>query len=352
MNEGKNYLGQIKQLLDRLQQDEFQQKDPTLVGFTPRAPLPLQLKTGSTGGCSGPHDIKPSQTTLKSLPGRGVGVVATRLIPTGSIILQEDATLTVPSLPAHRTLEFLFNLVARYVDCSAEVRHSILSLHAYNRPEDDNDIRSLLAADSGNCRLTEQQVDLILRLNSILTTNNFDDTAPSNCSLYLEASRFNHSCLPNCDYGHTSEEDRATITIRASREIQPDEEICVTYLINHEPRDERRAETKLSWGFECNCPACDVADPTVDTTAHEEMLLEYRRLRKDPLLKAYVTPGPNSMSPNELDEAVFRSTRRAQIALELGDIYGTMMQYVLSIHAFCCLLLLKYTTNVFLIALA
>ncbi|KAH8774477.1 hypothetical protein F5883DRAFT_390965, partial [Diaporthe sp. PMI_573] len=209
---------------------------------------------------------------LKTLPGRGIGVVATRLIPSGSIVLQEDATLTLPSPPAPRTLESLLNLVSQYVDCSAEVRHSILSLHAYNRPKDDNDIRSLLAADNGDCQLTEQQVNLILCLNSILTTNNFDDTAPSACSLYLEASRFNHSCVPNCDYGHTSDENRATITIRASREIQPDEEICVSYLINHEPRDKRMAETKLSWGFECNCPACDVADPSVDTTAHEEML--------------------------------------------------------------------------------
>lgn len=324
-------LWQVTNRLEWLKNDIRRPEDSTLDGSTQEVSLPLRLKTESTGGYNSTENTEGSPITLKSLPGRGVGVVATRFIPSGSIILQEDAIMTLPGPPATATPALLFGLVEGYIRCKSEVRQRLLSLHACPCPGLKDGIRKLFAGARPPARtqLTEEEINFVYRLYSIFTTNTFDDTTPSHCSLFLEASRFNHSCLPNCDYGHISKGRHPTITIRTVRDIQPDEELTLTYLINHEPRDKRRADTKRSWGFECNCPACDVADPRVDTAAHEHMLEEYRRLKRDPYLEACETLNTDTFSIKDLDEALDRSLQRTRIVQALGDNYVTMQQYVL-----------------------
>lgn len=319
----------IKIRLGWLKEDIAQTKATTLDGYTQEGSLPLQLNTESAGGHNSTQGTETSPIIFKNLPGRGVGVVATRLIPSGSIILQEDAIMTLPGPPATATLPFLEDLVEGYINCKPETRRRLLTLHAYPRSGHEDVVRGLFAGAKPKDQPTQEELDFVWRLYSIFTTNDFDDTDTSKCSLYLEASRFNHSCVPNCDYGHMRNGRYSTITIRTVRDIQPDEELTLTYLINYEPREKRRADTKRGWGFECNCPACDVADPRVDTAARENMLAEYRRLKQDPYLEACATPGPLEFSIKNLDEALDRSLQRTQITQALGDNHMTMHQYVL-----------------------
>lgn len=318
----------IKMRLGWLKEDIAQTKGTTLDVYTQEGPLPLQLNIETAGGHNSTQDTETSPIILKNLPGRGVGVVATRLIPSGSIILQEDAIMTLPGPPPVATLPFLEDLVQGYISCKPEIRRRVLSLHAYPRSGHEDVVRGLFAGARPNDQLTGEELDLVCRLYSIFTTNDFEDTDPSKCSLFLEASRFNHSCIPNCDYGHMPNGRHPKITIRTIGDIQPDEELTLTYLINYEPRDKRRADTKRGWGFECNCPACDVADPRVDTAARENMLAEYRGLKQDPFLEACAAPGPHNFSIKDLDEALDRSLQRTRIVQALGDNYVTMYQYV------------------------
>lgn len=326
MDRSKQCLDKIRQLLDSIEDDNLPHDDSNSVDCKQPATLPMQPDPVSPGGFKSCQNLEDRPFALKDLPGRGVGVVATRLIPAASIILQDEATLTIP-MRKPTTAESLLILFSQYVACSAEVRKQVLALHAHSCPGHEEAIRNLLATWQADVQFTQQQVELIVRLPSIFGTNMFDDTAPGASSLYLQASRFNHSCVPNCDYGHTSDGERPTMTIRASRDIQPDEELCLPYVDFYEERGQRMADLEHSWGFVCSCPACDEDNPAVDTGAHEEMLEEYRRLKKDSHAQILYSCGRETLWAKELDEALERSIRRTEIAEVLGDTFASVMKY-------------------------
>ena len=81
--------------------------------------------------------------------------------------------------------------------------------------------------------------------------------------VFLKMSRFNHSCHPNgemtCHMNYTQE-------VRALRNIKQGEEVTICY-INDESslwsREERQAELKNVYNFDCNCEGCDAAEEQI-----------------------------------------------------------------------------------------
>ncbi|KAK8074572.1 hypothetical protein PG997_009235 [Apiospora hydei] len=68
-------------------------------------------------------------------------------------------------------------------------------------------------------------------------------------------SRINHSCVPNARYGWNETIQR--FTVHVSREIEPDEQIFISYLpLTYEGRTKRAEQLEANWGFECACEAC------------------------------------------------------------------------------------------------
>lgn len=322
MESPDSYLRKLRQLFLALQEGDL-----NLAANMEQASQQLHIKFGSSGGCSSSQGTEIPPIALKRLPGRGLGAIATRLIPAGRIILMEKAILTIPeSTNKSPTPDYITSLVDHYTKLPVAIRQQLLCLYAYRRPVQENKIRDLLNTGSGDLKLTEPQIDFILRLHSTFATNSFEAITPSTRSLYLAASHFNHSCLPNCDFDHTPEGSLSTITVCASRDIQPGEEVVLRYLNIYQPRDKRRAYTKRIWGFVCNCPACDTADATVDTVLHEQRLAEYLRLKQDTGFAKLVYAKRNAMSLEDLDKLLRRSTQRAQIAGEVGDYYNVLQE--------------------------
>ena len=74
--------------------------------------------------------------------------------------------------------------------------------------------------------------------------------------IFLEAARFNHSCVPNAFF--TWNAKLKSITIHAIVDIPEDEEIFINYLpeefLNN--KTNRRRILRESYGFNCGCPAC------------------------------------------------------------------------------------------------
>lgn len=336
MEHAKSHSRKLKQLLLSLQDDEIQYQSPNLAASLEQSSQQLHLSVESYVGRNGSKCDKLPVFTLKRLPGRGIGVVATRLIPAGSIILKEEAILTVPDpLTKGISLDFITNIVDHYTRLPAAMRQRVLDLYAYTRPVQESHIRDFLSTASSDCKLTEAQVNFVIRLHSVFATNSFEKTTPSHGSLYLGASRFNHSCLPNCDYDHTSKDNFTIITVCSSRDIQPEEEITVPYINIYESRDQRRDLTKLVWGFLCNCPACDVTDLTVDTVEHEQRLAQYRQLEEISKFEMRKVPNANAntLPPKYLDGALRRSVEMAQISTALADNSIVLREYVLPFPA-------------------
>ncbi|CAE7433947.1 set5 [Symbiodinium natans] len=74
--------------------------------------------------------------------------------------------------------------------------------------------------------------------------------------LYLELSRFNHSCCPNCE---GSWDDRlGLLQIYACEDIHPGDELCLYYTDVRKPL-RLRQEKLQSLGFTCACPVCSAA---------------------------------------------------------------------------------------------
>ncbi|CAL1137274.1 unnamed protein product [Cladocopium goreaui] len=107
-------------------------------------------------------------------------------------------------------------------------------------------------------------------LSGIAFTNSFQAGEPLNPQdldlddervLYLEISRFNHSCLPNCEVSWDDRE--GLLQIYAGRDVALGEDLCLYYQDVRMPRLSRQEKLK-SLGFTCACRACRAADRRSD----------------------------------------------------------------------------------------
>jgi hypothetical protein len=89
-----------------------------------------------------------------------------------------------------------------------------------------------------------------------INTNNFDVTIDgiSQQALFPEIAMMNHDCRPNAAYFW--DEEMMTHYVHAIRDIQPGEEITITYIDNEKDRETRMRRLKKNWGFDCDCSAC------------------------------------------------------------------------------------------------
>jgi SET and MYND domain-containing protein len=94
-----------------------------------------------------------------------------------------------------------------------------------------------------------------LELNAF-TISDFD-TRPVGIGVFPRAALINHSCAPNA----TASFEANTAYVRALRRIAPGEEVTVSYIDIGEPCAKRRAELRVSFGFDCRCERCMAGDP-------------------------------------------------------------------------------------------
>ena len=96
-----------------------------------------------------------------------------------------------------------------------------------------------------------------LQVNCFTATNG-DFSHTLGIGLYLQAAAINHSCDPNaCQSFH---EESKALSIRATKDIQPGEEITITYIDIGKPTSWRRRELRETYGFVCMCSRCSIED--------------------------------------------------------------------------------------------
>ncbi|KAK6438629.1 hypothetical protein LTR95_005167 [Oleoguttula sp. CCFEE 5521] len=101
--------------------------------------------------------------------------------------------------------------------------------------------------------------------------------------LWLKASIFNHSCVPNCHWTWISN----IIFIRAVRPIAADEELTVSYIAPNANFAKRNAAL-ASYGFECTCPLCEADKQLTPSQATSREILDQLPIRLPPHPKADV----------------------------------------------------------------
>ncbi|KAJ7100761.1 hypothetical protein B0H15DRAFT_460424 [Mycena belliarum] len=101
-------------------------------------------------------------------------------------------------------------------------------------------VRAVLARDQGN----------VFGMYELSTQG---DSEMLGWSMYVSASYFNHDCAPNV----RKERLGRAMMFYTTRDVSPDEELCISYIDVADAVADRRKELSLNWYFDCVCKRCE-----------------------------------------------------------------------------------------------
>jgi len=184
---------------------------------------------------------------VKEVAGKGIGMVATKKLYPGDLILSEKPVMTMPvaifDSGRESTEDWLDKTINRLGSMEREL---LLSLSDWSNPDDFTYIGLFYT----NCMSWEEDVVV--------------------CPLMARA---NHSCRPNAEF--VARLDKGVQELRAMYVIEPGEEVNINYLPmaeeGGEVREVRQKYLRTSYGFQCTCRACTLQGSEL---ANEEELRE------------------------------------------------------------------------------
>lgn len=194
----------------------------------------------------------PAKYDLKEFPGKGMGLVANQFIPRGTLIMANTASIMIDY---------------RVFDELTRDQYKLLQMHAVDSLPPSH--RAHLLALSTHGLTFTSHVDLVEKIGE---TNAFDIDPDEDDEIqdhgffvvFPEIARLNHDCRPNADYYF----DHSALTqfIHATRDIQPGEELTLSYINPLMQRVARVAKLSRNWGFQCACTQCNLPHARADAS--------------------------------------------------------------------------------------
>lgn len=279
-------------------------------------------------------DLPPIEESydVRATDKKGMGMFATRDIKAGEYVIIEKCGLWRQEGGTKRMS--LRNLIENFDALPLETQARILRLHAWYDPRAIVMYRDFLnfLNDDGS-RYSLEQSNRYIHLALIFRANNFElyprhrqrdgTIAPARSGIFIQASRFNHSCDPNV-YWNIGLIPGYFLGI-ATRNIGRDEELTISYITPRPPRQERRADLDTSWGFLCQCDMCMGEDSLYDQQLEEALELQRSVAEQEKTggIEQYILQEELDRAQQEgvLDEdESFRTRleRRCEIVDELG----------------------------------
>ena len=162
------------------------------------------------------------------LPGRGLGVVASRPLHRGDVLVAES--------PLVRLTPNLGRPDVKWFD-------------------DERHARSLLAGLSRSAGNPTKWKWWDKDLDAVVNTNSFTQESGGMVHSYVfnQVSRFNHSCCANARM--IFDGDRELATVRVQRDVAPGTEITINYGATGS-LSERQQHLRTCFGFTCTCELC------------------------------------------------------------------------------------------------
>ncbi|KAF2451651.1 SET domain-containing protein [Karstenula rhodostoma CBS 690.94] len=172
---------------------------------------------------------------VRSIRGKGKGVIAKREIKKGDMILLDSpAIVSSARLPLHVT---------------PSEGSELLETAASKLPREDYD--TIMALDKPS-EITG--LDTILKTNSFSCQFNDGGVGDEYLCLFPQVSRINHACQPNANAKFIPR--TLLMEIRALRDIPPGQEITISYGKVDLKYAERQRLYNENWGFKCTCNLC------------------------------------------------------------------------------------------------
>ncbi|KAK7529650.1 uncharacterized protein J3D65DRAFT_174555 [Phyllosticta citribraziliensis] len=239
---------------------------------------------------------------IQALPGKGVGMLATALIPTGTRLLAETPIMTVQRRDWQYDRTQRNAVVSAYLSLPHPYMQLFDALH--HAPSQFQDWHGLIETEYNDAAPfgpedppPDVPFDGVLsrieqsRVMAVFSTNAFG-VCPSSSStnvaavICAEASRLNHSCTPNIQFTWNENVLGGAITMHALRDILPGEEITASYVDLLKSFSERKEKLRNGYGFDCDCVVCSANDEVIaasDARRHtiRESLFTCRTARED-----------------------------------------------------------------------
>ncbi|PAV17308.1 SET domain-containing [Pyrrhoderma noxium] len=174
---------------------------------------------------------------IKELPGRGKGLIATRDIEQGELLIKERPLVLVPSSTQESPSTLLRNRLNK-LSSPEEISYFSLSYVVPGR-------------DTEKAPLSED--DIIL---ATFQTNAI--SAGSDVGLFPLTARLNHGCSSSFNSVYSWRPEEGSLVVHALKPIKRGEELLTTYTDTKRPRQERQNYLKSYYDFTCTCPVCSL----------------------------------------------------------------------------------------------
>jgi len=255
--------------------------------------------------------------------GKGRGLVATRTLEAGEVIVIEEPLLVVYSTENEDILEELTN-------SSPEVKAGIMSL------SDLGDLDFGCANFFSSLTLENQHPDIKMlevlmrkfRANMHSAPGESEDDS---CAIYETICLINHSCSPNAIC--VDNEDGERFEVRACQRILEGEEILVSYYIFSDlpSRQERIAEIQEDRYFQCRCGLCslsgeDLAEDESIRLKIRELSNEIERLESNPVEALKKAESKLELMENIRDRVILRFPHHLLTCYKLAKLVNCSKQ--------------------------
>ena len=198
--------------------------------LTPRGHEELRLVHNRLGLFN--HPIPTPRYRTSESDGKGTGLFALHDLPPGTEILTEPALFSIRNVGDNFT-----KVNTTHLESQAAQHPAFGGLFCPPNPEPTLERR--------------------FRVNSMAMTTPTGRSKKCTQDIFLEASRLNHSCIPNAHFTYNQNLNR--ITVYAIKTIKQDKEIFVTYDAEkaYETTQVRHEDLTINYSFKCDCKACD-----------------------------------------------------------------------------------------------
>ena len=190
---------------------------------------------------------------IKEYAGKGRGLVASRDIKMGELILQDTAVIDVRGISGPNgewVNSFVINeLKDQMKSMSDQERSDFYKLPQLDRDKEGCPLRSVNEMGRREQFLDELKIYIRNKMSGMI---------------FLTMSLANHSCSPNATrgklVGSDGEDNKRSMEVRAIRNISKGEEVTTFYIMTgttvNMMRSEIRATLKKDFFFDCKCSIC------------------------------------------------------------------------------------------------
>ncbi|KAG7445775.1 SET domain-containing protein [Guyanagaster necrorhizus] len=230
------------------------------------------------------------------LPGRGKGVIASRDIQRGELVIQEKPLFIVPYSTSDSPTALISHRVQSLNDLDY---HAFFNLSYVNFPK------------SMDPEVFRDEVAMaIFQTNAV--------AVGQGVGIFPRMARLNHGCSSAFNVVYSWRQEKGEIVVHALQNISRGQELLTTYTDTKRPRKERREYLSKHYGFHCMCSVCSL--PPFQSQASDERLNSISEL-----YSLFSTWGTHSIRGTEAIDVVRRiwtSTNEEGYYSERGQLFA------------------------------